>query len=88
VGVVTASVLVVVGVVFNRMNVVFTGMTKSVGGSYFPSILEFLITIGMWSALALAYLFIVENFSILPKENQGVYNPLIFSTKSLDFRPC
>ncbi len=67
-GVVTASLLVVVGVVFNRMNVVFTGMAKSVGGSYFPSVWEFLITLGMWSFLALAYLFIVENFSILPKE--------------------
>ncbi|NLI11668.1 MAG: polysulfide reductase NrfD, partial [Peptococcaceae bacterium] len=67
-GVVTASVLVVAGVVFNRMNVVFTGMAKSVGGSYFPSFWEFLITIGMWSFLILFYCFVVENFPILPKE--------------------
>jgi Ni/Fe-hydrogenase subunit HybB-like protein len=67
-GVVTASALVVIGVIFNRMNVVFTGMAQSVGGSYFPSIWEWLITIGMWSVLILAYLFVVENFPILPKE--------------------
>ncbi len=67
-GVLTASILVVAGVVFNRMNVVFTGMAKSAGGHYFPSIWEFLITIGMWSALVLLYCFIVENFPILSKE--------------------
>lgn len=67
-GVLTASVLVVAGVIFNRLNVVFTGMAKSVGGSYFPSIWEWLMTIGMWSALVLVYCFVVENFPILPKE--------------------
>ncbi|OPX86764.1 MAG: putative Ni/Fe-hydrogenase 2 b-type cytochrome subunit [Pelotomaculum sp. PtaB.Bin104] len=68
-GVVTASVLVVVGVVFNRMNVVFTGYANSVpGASYFPSIFEWMLTIGMWSGLILAYLFVVENFPILVTE--------------------
>ncbi|MDD4334452.1 MAG: Ni/Fe-hydrogenase cytochrome b subunit, partial [Desulfotomaculaceae bacterium] len=67
-GVLIASILVVVGVVFNRMNVVFTGMAKAMGGSYFPSIWEWALTIGMWSALILVYCFIVENFPILAKE--------------------
>jgi len=68
-GVVSASILVVVGVIFNRMNVVFTGMANSVpGSSYFPSIFEWLLTIGLWSALILTYLFVVENFPILVKE--------------------
>jgi len=67
-GVVTASVLVVAGVVFNRMNVIFTGMATQMGGHYFPSLWEWLVTLGMWSVLILAYLFIVENFPILPKE--------------------
>ncbi len=67
-GVLTASILVVVGVIFNRMNVVFTGMAQATGGSYFPSIWEWLITIGMWSGLVLFYCFAVENFPILPKE--------------------
>jgi len=67
-GVLTASILVVAGVIFNRMNVVFTGMSKGMGGHYFPSVWEWLITIGMWSALVLIYCFIVENFPILPRE--------------------
>ncbi|BAF58851.1 hypothetical protein PTH_0670 [Pelotomaculum thermopropionicum SI] len=69
-GVLTASLLVVAGVIFNRMNVVFTGMAKSAGGYYFPTVWEFLITIGMWSALILIYCFIAENFPILPKEER------------------
>ncbi|MFA4885503.1 MAG: hydrogenase, partial [Desulfotomaculaceae bacterium] len=67
-GVLTASILVVVGVIFNRMNVVFTGMAGAMGGSYFPSIWEWLITIDMWSGLVLFYCFAVENFPILAKE--------------------
>lgn len=70
-GVLIASILVVVGVVFNRMNVVFTGMAKAMGGSYFPSIWEWALTIGMWSALILVYCFIVENFPILAKEEHA-----------------
>ncbi|NQS75296.1 MAG: Ni/Fe-hydrogenase cytochrome b subunit [Peptococcaceae bacterium] len=67
-GVLTASILVVVGVVFNRVNVVFTGMAGAMGGSYFPSIWEWLMTMGMWSFLVLAYCFFVENFPIMAKE--------------------
>jgi Ni/Fe-hydrogenase subunit HybB-like protein len=70
-GVVTASVLVIVGVIFNRMNVVFTGMATQMGGHYFPSPWEWLVTLGMWSVLILAYLFIVENFPILIKEEHA-----------------
>lgn len=70
-GVLTASILVVIGVIFNRMNVVFTGMAKAMGGSYFPSVWEWLITAGMWSALVLVYCFITENFPIMFKEDHG-----------------
>ncbi|HAU31336.1 MAG TPA: Ni/Fe-hydrogenase cytochrome b subunit [Desulfotomaculum sp.] len=70
-GVAAASFLVVAGVVFNRINVNFTGMAKAVGGSYFPSILEWLITLGFWSLLVLAYCFIAENLAILPKEEHA-----------------
>lgn len=66
-GVLTASILVVAGVIFNRLNVTFTSMAGGMGGSYFPSIWEFLVTIGMWSGFVLAYCFTVENFPILAK---------------------
>jgi len=70
-GVLFASILVVAGVIFNRMNVVFTGMAQAMGGSYFPSIWEWVLTIGMWSGLVLVYCFVVENFPILPKEEHA-----------------
>jgi Ni/Fe-hydrogenase subunit HybB-like protein len=41
------------------------------GGHYFPSPWEWLVTLGMWSILILGYLFIIENFSILPKEEHA-----------------
>ena len=70
-GVLTASILVVAGVIFNRMNVVFTGMSSAMGGHYFPSVWEWLITIGMWSFLVLFYCFVVENFPIMAKEEHA-----------------
>lgn len=70
-GVLTASILVVAGVILSRVNVNFTGMAKAAGGSYFPSIWEWLITLGLWSVLILAYCFIVENFAILPREEHA-----------------
>ncbi|MEW6726999.1 MAG: hypothetical protein AB1327_08585, partial [Bacillota bacterium] len=74
-GVVTASVLVVAGIILNRMNVVFTGMATASGGSYFPSWMEWSITIGLVSLLIVAYCFIVENFAIF-EEDQPVMDAL------------
>ena len=70
-GLLTFSVLVVAGVIINRMNVVFTGMTRSLGGSYFPSFIEWAISIGLIAIGVLAYLFIVENFNILTKDHEA-----------------
>ncbi len=65
-GLVTFGVLVVAGVILNRMNVVFTGMADFMGGAYFPSVIEWLVSIGLIALGVLGYLFIVENFHILP----------------------
>jgi len=65
-GLVTFGVLVVAGVILNRMNVVFTGMADFMGGAYFPSVIEWLVSIGLIAIGVLGYLFIVENFHILP----------------------
>jgi Ni/Fe-hydrogenase subunit HybB-like protein len=67
-GLLAFSLLVVAGVIINRMNVVFTGMSRYMGGSYFPSFIEWAVSIGLISAGVLAYLFIVENFNILSEE--------------------
>ncbi|KAF1084179.1 putative Ni/Fe-hydrogenase 2 b-type cytochrome subunit [Sporotomaculum syntrophicum] len=70
-GLVTFGVLVVSGVILNRMNVVFTGMADFMGGAYFPSVIEWLVTIGLIAIGVLGYLFIVENFHILPSHTPG-----------------
>ncbi|PHJ38203.1 hypothetical protein P378_10250 [Desulforamulus profundi] len=59
------GLLVSSGVILNRMNVVFTGMSGSTAGSYFPSIWEWSVSIGLIAIGVLAYCFIVENFRIL-----------------------
>lgn len=87
-GIVSASVLVVAGVVFNRMNVVFTGMAPALGGSYFPSWMEWAVTFGLVAAGVLVYCFVVENFPIF-HEDQGKYHEVpehIVSLKGATFQ--
>lgn len=71
------------GLVLTRLNVVFTGMSAhvaSLGGSYFPSFMEIVSTIGLFCLAFLAYLWITENFPFffgLPgdaAENKDVEN--------------
>jgi Ni/Fe-hydrogenase subunit HybB-like protein len=69
-GMVTAAVLIVIGVMLNRMNVVFTSMYQAMGGWYFPHWMEFSISIGLVSLLIMAYCFFVENFKIMPEEHE------------------
>ncbi|MEG6616605.1 Ni/Fe-hydrogenase cytochrome b subunit [Peptococcaceae bacterium 1198_IL3148] len=64
-GLFTFGVLTAIGLVINRMNVVFTGMYQALGPGYFPSWMEFAVTIGLVSGAVLVYLFIAENFNIL-----------------------
>jgi Ni/Fe-hydrogenase subunit HybB-like protein len=70
------SILIILGVVLNRSNVVLTGMAKAAGGTYFPSIGEITITLGLISFGVLIYLFIVENFEVFShqeeKEDMGI----------------
>lgn len=76
-GLFTFSVLVVCGVILNRMNVVFTGMADFMGGFYFPSMIEWTVTIGLVSIGILGYLFAVENFRILPDEAHHDAAPMV-----------
>ncbi len=68
-GLATAASLAVLGVALNRANVVFAGMAAAAGGaSYVPYWMEFAVTIGLIATGVLAYLFVTENFAILPEE--------------------
>jgi len=63
-GIVTASILVIIGVILNRVNLVFTGMIREVGAGYFPSFTEITVTFGLISCGVLAYMFFAENFGV------------------------
>jgi len=63
-GLLTASGLVVGGVLLNRFNVVFTGMAQALDGWYFPAWTELVVTAGLVCLAVLIYCFIVENFAI------------------------
>lgn len=60
---ITATLLVVGGVILNRFNVAILGMTMPGEGSYFPSFTEWLITLSI--AAAIVFLFTVGS-KILP----------------------
>lgn len=63
------GLLVSSGVVLNRMNIVITGMIRSTGVSYVPSLGEFIVSAGLVAMGVLAYCFIVENFRILEHDD-------------------
>jgi len=75
-GLTAYGVLTAGGVILNRMNTVFTSMLHYSDGAYFPSIWEFIISIGLVAIGCLCYCFIVENFNIfdhnhIDKESSG-----------------
>ncbi|SHJ34710.1 NrfD/PsrC family molybdoenzyme membrane anchor subunit [Propionispora hippei] len=75
-GLTVYGVLTAGGVILNRMNTVFTSMLHYSDGAYFPSIWEFIISIGLVAIGCLCYCFIVENFNIFDhshtdKESSG-----------------
>jgi Ni/Fe-hydrogenase subunit HybB-like protein len=59
-----ASFMVVFGIVFNRINVGGLTMLSATGDSYTPSWMEITISLGVVSAAALVFLFVIEHFNI------------------------
>jgi Ni/Fe-hydrogenase subunit HybB-like protein len=65
-GLFTAATLVVLGVVLNRINVFLVAYTPLYGKtSYFPSIFEIMLTVGLIAALVLVYRAIVMIFPVI-----------------------
>ncbi|GHT11314.1 Ni/Fe-hydrogenase cytochrome b subunit [Planctomycetales bacterium] len=60
--------LVSFGVVFNRLNVVITGMVRDTGSIYYPAITEIAVSVGLVCGGILAYMVLCENFNILGEE--------------------
>jgi Ni/Fe-hydrogenase subunit HybB-like protein len=70
----TASSLVVLGVLLNRINNFVVAYTPPYSfGSYFPSIGEISITVGFISLLVLIYRIIVLNFPVISVPEKDPY---------------
>lgn len=70
---------VVIGVIVNRLNVLFTGLYESAHMSYFPAVTEFAVSFGIIAMGCLAYLFFVENFDVFDREIEN--NPYVQNEK-------
>lgn len=67
-----ASTLAMFGVLINRVNVFLVSYTPPYGGSYFPSIGEIIVTIGMISAMMFFYKLAVMNLPIMAAAQEEV----------------
>jgi hypothetical protein len=64
----TCAVLVVGGVISQRMSLSFFTMWRPANSEYTPSLLEWLIAFAIPAAAALVYLFFTENLAVMEKE--------------------
>lgn len=67
-GLLLSATLVILGVVLNRINVFLVAYNPPYATStYFPSIIEIAVTVGLISVLVLIYRFFVMTFPVLPR---------------------
>lgn len=66
-GTVLAALLVVMALIVNRANVLFTGLYEAAPMGYTPAFSEFSITFGIIAIGCIAFLFIAENFEVFGK---------------------
>ena len=68
-GLIAYGFLTSFGLVINRLATVFIGLSPGREMSYFPSVWEIIVTIGLLSAGCLVYSFLVENLNIFGKNH-------------------
>lgn len=66
------AIFAVTGVVLNRFGVVFGmgGYLNQAGGSYAPAWTEYVVSAGLVSIACLLFLFLSENFNIVPRHEE------------------
>jgi Ni/Fe-hydrogenase subunit HybB-like protein len=73
-----AGVAIMLGGVFMRLNAFLIGYDTGVGvdpgWSYFPSVPELMVTIGMFAVEVLGYIIITRRFPVLPREDAPAGN--------------
>ncbi len=96
-GLYSASLMVVLGFAFNRMNTAITGLEHYPSQTYFPSIIEIFIMLGITACGFCAFSFIAEHLPIFRIEESGnshhqealsgAQEPLFVSPECEDLRP-
>ncbi len=66
-----ASLMVIVGLLINRLNVAVVGITSTYGETYYPHWMEIAITAGIVAAGVLAYIFVCRNFPVFTPAHSG-----------------
>ncbi|MFH1823717.1 MAG: NrfD/PsrC family molybdoenzyme membrane anchor subunit [Candidatus Firestonebacteria bacterium] len=66
-----SSMMIVVGLIINRINVGIVGLIRKANISYFPSLVEFFITIGVISGALLAFKITIKYFNVFSTEKGG-----------------
>ena len=63
-GLLGAGLMVIFGFVIHRLTVCYMAMFEAAGRGYWPTWMEVVLTAGIFSAAALVFLFIIENFAV------------------------
>jgi Ni/Fe-hydrogenase subunit HybB-like protein len=69
-----AGVAIMLGGIFLRLNGFLIGYDTGPGWSYFPSVPELLLTIGMFAIEVIGYIIITRRFPVLPREEVHAYS--------------
>jgi Ni/Fe-hydrogenase subunit HybB-like protein len=67
-GLVVAAISASIGLTLNRLDVGIIGYFRDAGTVYFPSLIEWSLSIGVIAAAAIIFLFIVESYSIFDEQ--------------------
>lgn len=63
----TCSLMVVLGMVMYRLDSCIIAMKRWPGTSYFPGIVEIMVSVGIVSGLGLVFMYFVENLDVFPE---------------------
>jgi c(7)-type cytochrome triheme protein len=76
-GLFLAALLVVMGVVMNRLNVSITGMERSSGGIYIPAFTEVAVTLSVVGVGFLAFALAVKYLPVFPEHEMKEARPIV-----------
>ncbi|MEW6026565.1 MAG: NrfD/PsrC family molybdoenzyme membrane anchor subunit [Planctomycetota bacterium] len=88
-GLFASSLMVIAGLIINRMNMSVIGMLQGSNASYFPSWMEFAVTAAVIAGGLIAFRIAVKYFNVFPSHNEPdkINNPHINRTSKMKEEP-